>query len=866
MANRYWVGGAGTWDTTSTTHWSDTSGGPSGFSAPTISDDVFFDANSGTGVVTTVGFPGSPVANSVTYDSTTLTSLDVLNGFNITSATSGLFTITSGTVNFDGYISLNRFFSNNSNTRSIGLAPSSSFAYFNLYGSGTVWDVQGSNLTFTISSSQIKLWYIGTSAITVNHVTTGATSAPNLLFGNLGSSNYPLTIGSGSSFYSMDFTNFTGSWTTGSSSYTIAKDLKLVSGMSFNGSGSTFIVNVQSVTGGLLTTVGNTFDSFIINTVSTVASFTQVDDCTMTGTLTITQGSWQANGHNLTMQRFVSNNTNTRSLSITSSVVTITGSGLVWDTTTSTNFTLYGNTNPINITYSGSSAVSIINGTGGSFANAASFNFTAGTYPLTLSSNLGILNFTGFAGTWSPGTSSYTFYGSLTLSSAMTFTTPTSGTWTYASGFTGFTCYINTAGKTLFRIASFINVTLQSNLTLNSSYAFSGGTLNLNGYVISSTSFNSTVTTSRTLAFSGGSISVTGTGTVWNSNGTGFSYTGTSLINVLNNTATATTISAHTSGGTEANALNFNVSVGTYSLVLSNASVVKSLNFTGFTGTWSPTVVGVTFYGDLTLVSGMTVSGATTIFTFGSTAGTQTITSAGKTLGAITQSGTGGTVSLLGNLALTSQYTHTSGTLTTNNYNITTSSFNSNNSNVRALNLGSSSITLTGTSGWALTTSTNMTLNSGTSTITLANATASTTQTFAGGGLTYYNLVIGSPSVASQTFSFTGSNTFSTISSTKTVAFTMTLSSSTTTTCANWTINGTLGNVVTLNASVPGVAANLTKTGGSTITVNYFSIKDSSATPSSTWYATNSTNVSNNSGWNFGAPPLVAGGNFFLLF
>lgn len=52
MASRYWVGGTGTWDSSNTTNWSATSGGAGGASVPTGSDDVFFDANSGSGVVT----------------------------------------------------------------------------------------------------------------------------------------------------------------------------------------------------------------------------------------------------------------------------------------------------------------------------------------------------------------------------------------------------------------------------------------------------------------------------------------------------------------------------------------------------------------------------------------------------------------------------------------------------------------------------------------------------------------------------------------------------------------------------------------------------------------------------------------------
>jgi hypothetical protein len=56
MALRYWVGGAGTWDTTSTANWSATSGGASGASVPTTADAVIVDANSGTpGAITMTG-------------------------------------------------------------------------------------------------------------------------------------------------------------------------------------------------------------------------------------------------------------------------------------------------------------------------------------------------------------------------------------------------------------------------------------------------------------------------------------------------------------------------------------------------------------------------------------------------------------------------------------------------------------------------------------------------------------------------------------------------------------------------------------------------------------------------------------------
>jgi hypothetical protein len=55
MANRFWVGGSGTWDGASTANWSATSGGAPGASAPTAVDDVFFNASSGSPTVVVQG-------------------------------------------------------------------------------------------------------------------------------------------------------------------------------------------------------------------------------------------------------------------------------------------------------------------------------------------------------------------------------------------------------------------------------------------------------------------------------------------------------------------------------------------------------------------------------------------------------------------------------------------------------------------------------------------------------------------------------------------------------------------------------------------------------------------------------------------
>lgn len=61
MANRYWVGGTGTWDSSSTTNWSASSGGAGGASVPGNADSVFFDGNSGTGNCTHLNYSGNSI-------------------------------------------------------------------------------------------------------------------------------------------------------------------------------------------------------------------------------------------------------------------------------------------------------------------------------------------------------------------------------------------------------------------------------------------------------------------------------------------------------------------------------------------------------------------------------------------------------------------------------------------------------------------------------------------------------------------------------------------------------------------------------------------------------------------------------------
>jgi hypothetical protein len=131
MADRYWVLGTGTWDATSTTNWSASSGGAGGASVPTASDNVFFDANSNVlataftvtmansprvcndftasgldGVMTLAGTSiGLTVSGSLTFQATNFTR--TYTGTTTFNATTTGKTVTTNGVAFGGAVDFN---------------------------------------------------------------------------------------------------------------------------------------------------------------------------------------------------------------------------------------------------------------------------------------------------------------------------------------------------------------------------------------------------------------------------------------------------------------------------------------------------------------------------------------------------------------------------------------------------------------------------------------------------------------------------------------------------------------------------------------------------------------------------------------
>jgi len=390
--------------------------------------------------------------------------------------------------------------------------------------------------------------------------------------------------------------------------------------------------------------------------------------------------------------------------------------------------------------------------------------------------------------------------------------------------------------------------TLQDNLSGNA-LILNSGTLDLNGKVLSGLTYSSPTTTTRELAFNGGTINLSGSNaTVFSSNNTNYSVTGTPSVNLVGSPSSGTRTIV-TFGVSESNSVSFNILGGTDTITLNASNNVLNLNFTGFSGTWTNSTR--TIYGNLTVSSGMTVSGGTGTTTFAATSGTKTITTSGKQFDfPVTFNGVGGTWQLQDDLLLgsTRTLTLTNGTLDANNKNVSCSIFSSSNSNARVITMGSGSWTIEGSgTAWNCGTSTNLTLNANTSTV---NLTSASSVTFAGGGKTY-NVV---NRTGGGNLTITGANTFTTIA-TNLLPITVTFPSGATQTITNFNISGTAGNVATINASTSGSKATITRPSYAVVSVSHCSIKDIFASEGAYWesYTTNgNTNLGNNFGWTFG--------------
>lgn len=274
------------------------------------------------------------------------------------------------------------------------------------------------------------------------------------------------------------------------------------------------------------------------------------------------------------------------------------------------------------------------------------------------------------------------------------------------------------------------------------------------------------------------------------------------------------------------------------------------------------TLVGVTsnFSGGIRQGTGTTISGASTFTFIGDNPAP--IQCSGKTFANIlTFSKVGGTATQQDAFSSSTSVSVTSGTYNANNYNFTASSFSSVGTNTRAVTMGSGTWTITG-SAWSVA-SIGLTFSGASSTLSFTSASAIT---FAGGSLTYGTLNIAG-GAATTGFTIQGNNTFANITNSRTAAYTLTITASTTQTISGNFISGSAGAVVTV-ASSSTLAYNLIYSGATYSSSDYVSISRATATPNNyKWFmGANSTNGGNDSGLFFTAPFNPLAGAFAAFF
>lgn len=117
MAQRYWVGGSGIWDTTSTANWSALPGGAAGASAPTSADTANFLADSGSGAYT-VTLGSNITVLSVSGGAAVNQTIDFAT-YSITVVGNGGLVYRSNAVEYLGTPVVNLTYSGSTGTRSI---------------------------------------------------------------------------------------------------------------------------------------------------------------------------------------------------------------------------------------------------------------------------------------------------------------------------------------------------------------------------------------------------------------------------------------------------------------------------------------------------------------------------------------------------------------------------------------------------------------------------------------------------------------------------------------------------------------------------------------------------------------------------
>ena len=560
MANRYWVGGSGNWDAT-TTHWSATSGGAGGASAPTSTDSVFFD-QAGTYTVTFGGGTVNCLNFSNTAGTVTFTGATAGQTF----ACYGNFTLLAGALFSNaGYI----YFYNNTasstntvTTNGVSLTPGS--GYFVNFSTGTATStvVLGSALTVPgyIYAQGSGIWDTGGFAVTAQQVYT-ASGTPTL---NLNNSTITVSV------YSVQFATTTtlnaGTSTINHTSTTFTSSMVLggVAGSSYT------FYNISFVAGAAPCTFSS---NITCNNLTVGSPTTAIRNMRLGGSLTV-NGTFSGSGSSVnsrvayvssvvgtarTMTVPVANttisNADFRDITAGNAIVVVNGGDCGGNTSitgfaagktvywnlagaqnwSATGWALTSGGTPLAANFPLAQDTAVFNNTGsvtGTITidypwNIGTVNTSARTTAMTLTLN--ILRVPYIHGSWLNGTG-------VTLSGTGTITFAGRGLQQVSGNGVSFTQYIDVQTVGGVQLTSALTTTGGAIFTLTT------GGLDLNGNTLTLSGYFGTNAGTKSLTFNGGTLVCTAstTSAFFNANPTGFTTiagTGTGTISMTGATA-----------------------------------------------------------------------------------------------------------------------------------------------------------------------------------------------------------------------------------------------------------------------------------------------------------------------------------------
>lgn len=564
MANRYWVGGTGTWNTTNTTNWSATSGGAGGASVPTSADAVFINASSGTGTITV---SGSVTALSVSCSGYT-GSLTVGAGSLITC--SGSFTLVSGmTVTYNGQLTLDGIGTLTSAGKTISIVSINTTGTITLSGALTCSNLALSSGTFVVNANSIT---------TTTQFSISGTAAKTL---TLTTSTITLSSASGNAF-SYSGSNLTFNQGTSTINLTGTGSALDGGGLTFNNVAftSTTVAGARGILG------ANTFAQLTFAAPSTADIAQYYFDSDQTITTFVCAGASAIRRIFLSSDAIGTRRTLTITTWSTISDVDFLDIGMS-SSISGTRLGDCGNNN--NITFPSPKTV-YWNLSGTQDWSATGWATTSGGTPaidnFPLAQDTAVFNNTGATGTvnitddWNIGTLDMS-----ARTNAMTLSGASSpivyGNWTCGIGvtqsFTGSTRFfgfgtqtITSAGQSFYAVLAYNPSTIISLADAFSTTATSGTTVSL----LNGASFNANTYSVTTSIFSGdtgtvglgtGTWTITGTGTCWSCSNT--TVTGTGEIVLSNNTTTARTFSGKASSTYGKLTIGGNTSTSTTTIV-----------------------------------------------------------------------------------------------------------------------------------------------------------------------------------------------------------------------------------------------------------------------------------------------------------